>query len=984
MLIVESPHKAKTISQWFGNDWIVIATAGHIKNLPVNDYGIDENNKAKWVVQSNKKDILIKLKSAILKSKNIYIGTDDDREGERIAFDIVEYFKIKNYYRVIFHEITKKAIASALKNSIFVDKKKVESQKARRIIDRITGYPITSGTRWYLKKNKILTPEEASKMGIGRVSAAALGIVVRNEHKIENFTPSKYKKIYIDYIYNSLCFTVTNNVKFKEENEESLNEIYAVVANKRNPNVVESYNNKTKEVSPYPPLTTSRILRNLNYLYGYAPKDTMSVLQELYDGVLIDGSLVGLITYPRTDSLNISDEAVNDIIKFLFYVAEINKTKIDPEESVAKREKKFLFDESYILDFKREYTNKNQNIFEAHEAIRPTNVNFEFSPKALKPYLNEMQFKIYEFIFYRTVSTQMKNSIYDISNITIDIEGNKFIAFANKKLFSGWEILLGNKIKKSEDQEDELERTLPDGLYVGDIIVSNEVRVESHDEKTPPRYGVGRFITTLETNSIGRPSTIADIIPTLTFRGYVSIVKNMIIPTEVGKRVYGFIEKYAEWLIDIDHTKKFEEALDKIEQTGESLPLIEEYTELKNEFLDKIGYDTSNKPDQWLIDKAISISKEKNETLPEDMLQDKNRLYKYYNDYKKETKVGKCLKCKKGDVCEYNTVFKCSSYECDFFISKESIVGFFSNFNKDFPIESSSIFIKQLLAVKKVYVKNLYSKNKDNYFDAFVTIEQNGKYFNFKLSFPKTKMKTIDEKYIFDELATKKSETSTRRPKEDTGFINLVESKDTFSKTQEFVQLEKENRLLKDRANKDVLTRAYNRQKLDNDIQELQSSDKFQNASVTFIDADKFKNVNDMYGHAAGDLVLKTIIDICFQESREQDNIFNIYRYGGEEFILLSYTDETSVFNAIERIRENVSRKKIKAGENTISVTVSAGIAFAKNHKDINETIAAADTLMYNAKKYGRNRTEIETEGVVEVSTQKEKSDEVAIEEIEW
>lgn len=571
------------------------------------------------------------------------------------------------------------------------------------------GYPITTGIRWYFKKNSILHLEDIKKIGVGRVSAAALGLIVRNEYKIENFTPEKYKKIYIDYIHDGLNFTVTNNIKFKEEHENELEEMHKLLLDKKTMHVVESYNNKAKETPPFPPLTTTRILRSMNYLYGYDPKETMGVLQNLYDGININGNRTGLITYPRTDSLNISDEIVIDIINFLFEVANINKSKINPNDSREQKEAKMLFDESYVLDSKREFKNTNANAFEAHEAIRPTNISFEFSPKALRTQLDPMQHKIYEFIFYRTVSTQMKNAIYDVSNILIDISGNKFQAFANKRLFAGWEILLGNKIKKSEDENDMPERTLPANLYIGDTLSPIEINIESRDEKTPPRYGIGRFITTLESNSIGRPSTIADIIGGLTSRGVISILKNMIIPTEAGKLLYKFLEENANWLIDVDHTKQFEDDLDKIEQGEDNMQLIEEYDKLKNEFLDRIGYDTSNKPEEWLIEKAQAIAEKKGETLSSAMLASKDLLYKYYNNYKKTTKVAKCPTCKKNDIFEYDTIFKCGGYECDFFVPKESIIKFFHNLGKELNEESVFVFFKQLLTLKKVYVQDLYS-----------------------------------------------------------------------------------------------------------------------------------------------------------------------------------------------------------------------------------------------------------------------------------
>lgn len=568
LLIVESPHKAKTISQWLNpKEWSVFATAGHIKNLPKNDYGINDQHKGNFIIISEKLSILKKLKVLVENSDNIFIGTDDDREGERIAYDIVQYYRIKQYYRVIFREITKKAIAHALKNSFLYDKNKIDAQTARRLIDRIIGYPFTSAIKNYFKKYKILPEENIKKLGIGRVSAAALGILVRKEKEIQSFVSRKYTNVYISYDYDNKIFSVSNHIKYFENKKTDLDYVLSIVKDKTIPHVLESYIYKEREVSPYPPLVTTRVYRGLNYLYGFDPSYSKKILQKLFDGIDINGKSVGLITYPRTDSVYLNDDFITKMIEFL-------KRNYKSED---------------ILDIKRKYKNKNQSAQEAHEAIRPTYMIEKATPEALKSYLSEDEYKAYLFIFYRTIATQFKNSIYDASKIVIKIGDLLFDAIANKRIYRGWEGLLNEWIVKSEDENKSYEVDIPN-VQLGEVLTPNNIDIITKDEKTPARYGVGRFITVLEDHYIGRPSTIADIPKNLKDRGTVSITNNMIIPLKTGMILYDFILQYAEWVVNIEHAKEFEEKLDLIEQGKFNyLDLVKEYDDLKDKFCMELG-----------------------------------------------------------------------------------------------------------------------------------------------------------------------------------------------------------------------------------------------------------------------------------------------------------------------------------------------------------------------------------------------------------
>lgn len=750
LLIVESPHKAQTIQQWLNkNEWKVIATAGHIKNLPKDKYSITSNSSSyegEWVVIKEKSNLIKEISQHISESEMIFVGTDDDREGERIAFDVVEHFKIKDYYRVIFHEVTKTAIEKALKNGLFIDKNKTNSQKARRIIDRIIGYPITSGIRDNFKKTNLYKEIELKNFGIGRVTAPALNLIVLNEEKIQSFVPKMYRKIFVNYLIDGNQFSTTNGLKFLEEHYEELNTLHKIISDRQTLHVVEEYKQDTRDVSPYPPLITSRLYRSMNYLYHFSPETTKAILQKLYEGVSIFNTStnrmerVGLVTYPRTDSFNISDEALE-------LIRELIRDK---------------FGEDYLPEVKRNFKNTRQSAQEAHEAIRPTNFSHDFFPKNLRKSLSRDQlsddeFAIYEFIFYRTITTQMKNAIYDNSKIVVNIGGSKFKAIANKQIFDGWEILMGDKIKRSEDETTMDVIELPTSLKIGDEL--NPVNIslsEPRPEKTPPRIGIGRFITILDEKNIARPSTIGDVASNLIRRGLVSVSNNMIIPTQIGNDTIDFLRTNGEWLINLEHAEQFEKSLDLIEAGDDSFALIAEYDKLKTELLGNIGYSyglITDTPEEWLIEKAKKLATANNYLLTEFQLGSKKELNKYIQTVAKTTIVSKCPLCKSGEVHEREKTFSCNRMGCGYTIWKNDLQRFMENFGKILPEHGFKPFIQHIIKNKKIWFEDLYSKNKKKNFKAFVTLEEaegaTKSVFKLALSFPKNDVKTIEDKYIY-------------------------------------------------------------------------------------------------------------------------------------------------------------------------------------------------------------------------------------------
>ena len=711
LLIVESPHKAKTISSFLSKEYRVIATAGHIKNLPKDDYGIrfDEQKKhqGEWTWIHGKKKVVQEIKKYLTHDNNLYIATDDDREGERIASDLVEELSVKSYYRVIFHEITKKAVIHALNNSTrYVDEAMVESQKARRLIDRIIGYPVSQMMRWYFKKNGLPLPN-----GIGRTTAPALRLVCDRDSLIDSFVPEEYKTVHVTYQYKEQQFSAFNKTKYKEEYREELDAMLEVLSNKKTIHVVNSYKDIVEEIPPYPPLITSWLQRRAFYIFKYEPTKTMKIAQELYEGIDIGGERIGLITYIRTDSQTISTEAFLEIVNY-----NINK-----------------FGEGLTVTEQRVYKNA-KNSQEAHEAIRPTTINEAFSPKNLKQYLTEDQYNLYSFIFFITVATQLKNALYDRSKVEIIANGNRMLAEANKLIDEGWMVL--KPLLKAGIEETKPEMEIP-SFVVGDTVSALDVATVDRVERRPARIGEGVMLTLLDNKNIGRPSTIATITKSLKEKGYIENKGSVIVSTLLGKKVDAFITLNAPWLNDFDKIVEFEEKLDLIAQ-GESQAeeLIEEYEALKDSLAEKIGY-VDRSVAEWKVEKVKELAKSKGVT--PSSLTNPDELDDFYKKYKeKKTSLASCPICKEGNVFENDKAFSCSrsfENECNFTLWKSDVEKFLQFFQKTLDDAEFKTLIKNLLTKKRHKLLALFSQKKNKTFDADGVIAFNSQFNKYQIAF---------------------------------------------------------------------------------------------------------------------------------------------------------------------------------------------------------------------------------------------------------
>lgn len=980
LVIVESPTKASTIAGFLGRDFTVISTKGHVKNLPSNEYGILKTNGifgGDWRIIEDKSKLLKDLKELAKTAKNIYVATDDDREGERIAWDVVEYLKITNYFRITFHSITPDDIKKAISNGIKVDPYLVEAQMARRMIDRILGYPISEMLRNYFEKNKLALKEVIKNLGIGRVSAAALGLIVQNEEKIEKFEPKKYTKVRVDYFMDNIQFSAKSDILFSEEQSEELKFFVASLKDtKKNPHIVEVYKRSTRDVAPPPPLTTSWLLRGCSSLYGFLPEDTMKIAQTLYEGVEIDGEKIGLITYMRTDSYNISSSALYKMMDI------VNAT----------------FGEKYLFSTKRIYDKKvNESAQEAHEAIRPAFFDEKYKPKNIQRFLSEEQLKVYRFIYYRTVAIQMKASIYDNSRFMVNIGGNKLGQIANDLVFDGWEKI--GSLWKGEFGEDGERITLPSSFYPGQEIKPLNVATYPYEERRPPRYGVGPFITTLESHQIARPSTVATVSKHLADKGYINIISSIQYPTDLGRKVYNFLKEYAPWLIDIEHAKKFEADLDLIAKGEMSAnELIQEYEALKNEMAKELQYtfSTDKAPEAWAIKKAQNIANSRGETLPDDILGNNIKTMEYLKKYgEKQEKIGTCPKCKQAAVMEGEKHFYCKNNDCKFVVWKSSFASFFKNFEKYVLEEEYADYMKIILKNKKVFIHNLQNKKKADAndgkklepFSAFVLLKYNDQYKNWGLSLEfYNDKKAVDPKYLvkpslaapkeeFQPNDKKNSDNNPNPHQPNSNNIGRVHITDDAKKilgmegqghtpdhtellVAEIETLKKEKRFLEDASKKDHLTRAHNRGTCDKDIVECFSLTKGDDYALAFIDVDHFKKVNDTYGHPAGDKVLIGVVDTLYDVFRDDSDV-RIYRYGGEEFLLLiNKSDRAHIMRLLNHARMSVEKNVFTSDGQTIKCTISIGVAFIDPTDTVESFIKRADEAMYRAKENGRNRLE--------------------------
>jgi len=533
LVIVESPTKAKTIGKMLGKNYVIKSSMGHIRDLPRDRLGVNigRNFEPTYEIIENKKKIVKDLAKAVKEADEIYIATDQDREGEAIGWHIVtvtntDQGRVK---RIVFHEITKETIASSLRSPRQIDLHLVNAQQARRILDRLVGYKISP----------LLSDRVRRGLSAGRVQSVALKLIVEREKEIGKFVPQEYWTIiaHLSKEDQEKAFTANLIAKGKKKfkkleitNELRAKEICRDLSGKEF--VVVKVVKKTKRRNPPPPFNTSSLQQEASRRLGFSAKKTMVVAQQLYEGIALGKEEnVGLITYMRTDSFAVSSSAQLEAFKFI----------------------KKNFGQEYAPPKPRIYKSKSKVAQEAHEAVRPTSTLR--TPEAILKYLDASQLKLYSLIWQRFVASQMASAIFDTVAVDIKASDYLFRATGQKLKFPGF-------LKVYADEKEE-EQALP-SLEQGDILVLREIIPEQHFTEPPPRYTEASLIKTLEEHGIGRPSTYAPIISTLLERGYVTLKKKQFHPEEIGTLVNGLLVRYFPEIMDVGFTANMEENLDEI------------------------------------------------------------------------------------------------------------------------------------------------------------------------------------------------------------------------------------------------------------------------------------------------------------------------------------------------------------------------------------------------------------------------------------
>ncbi len=529
LIIVESPAKAKTIKNFLDKNYEVIASKGHVRDLSKFALGIkiDETGfTPNYVVDKDHKELVKQIIELSKKASITYIATDEDREGEAIGYHVACLIggKLESYPRIVFHEITQNAILNALKTPRKIDMSKVNAQQARRFLDRIVGFKLSS----------LISSKITKGLSAGRVQSAALKLVIDREREIKAFKPLTYftlDALFEPHLEAQLISYKGNKLKAQELiDEKKAQEIKNEL--EKESYTISSIVKKSKKSPTPPPFMTSTLQQSASSLLGFSPTKTMSIAQKLYEGVATPQGVMGVITYMRTDSLNIAKEALeearNKILK------DYGKDYLPPKAKV--------------------YSSKNKNAQEAHEAIRPTSVILE--PNALKDYLKPEELKLYALIYKRFLASQMQDALFESQSVIVACEKGEFKASGRKLLFDGYYKILGN---------DDKDKLLPN-LKENDPIKLKKLESNAHVTEPPARYSEASLIKILESLGIGRPSTYAPTISLLQNRDYIKVEKKQISALESAFKVIEILEKHFEEIVDSKFSASLEEELDNIAQ----------------------------------------------------------------------------------------------------------------------------------------------------------------------------------------------------------------------------------------------------------------------------------------------------------------------------------------------------------------------------------------------------------------------------------
>lgn len=598
LVIVESPAKAKTIQKYLGPGYEVIASMGHVRDLPKSKMGVDTENdfQPQYIDMKGKEDVIRELKKRAKKCDRVFLATDPDREGEAISWHIAQMLKLdmEENNRVAFNEITKSGVKNGMNNPHKIDVDLVNAQQARRILDRLVGYELSPFLWKKVKRG----------LSAGRVQSVAVRLVVDREEEIRRFVPKEYWSIDAKFIAPGsrkvfdASLALVDGKKFEIADKTAADELLSRLENAEYS--VKSVKKRVTKKQPAPPFITSTLQQEASKKLGFSAKRTMKAAQELYEGVDVQGvGAVGLITYMRTDSLRISDEAKAAAADYI----------------------RTVYGEKYLPDAPRNYKSKN-NAQDAHEAIRPS--TSELTPDRVKSSLTSDQFKLYKLIWERFIASQMANALLD--TVSVDIEANDciFRASGYSVKFDGFMVLY----VETADNGEENKKMLPE-LAAGDKLKLKSIGGNQHFTQPPARYTEASLIKALEENGIGRPSTYAPTITTITARRYVEHEGKALRPTNLGEVITELMKDHFRKIVDAKFTADMENNLDDVENGTKN------WVSTLHEFYDDFS-ETLKKAEEAMDGKRVKVPDEETDIVCE--LCGRNMVIKY-------SKYGKFIAC---------------------------------------------------------------------------------------------------------------------------------------------------------------------------------------------------------------------------------------------------------------------------------------------------------------------------------------------------
>ncbi|MFH1218636.1 MAG: type I DNA topoisomerase [Candidatus Peregrinibacteria bacterium] len=553
LVIVESPAKAKTISRFLGGEYKVLASMGHVRDLPKSKIGVDTEKdfKPQYLISADKKKVIKQLKDELAKADELWIATDEDREGEAIGWHLLSALKVDEektpVKRIVFHEITRGAIERAMEHPRKIDQNVVDAQQARRVLDRLVGYELSP----------LLWSKIRYGLSAGRVQSVAVRLVVEREREIEAFKPEEYWTIVGTFEKEKEFEAELNKFEEKKVKIENEGQAKGILEDLEGASYkVVKVEKKEVKKNPAPPFITSTLQQEASRKLGFGMKKTMMVAQQLYEGIDMGDGETGLITYMRTDSVNLGDEALKGA-----------------KEIIAKE-----YGNEYTLDEPRKYKGR-KGAQEAHEAIRP--VNFSLKPEEAEEFLDKDQARLYELVWKRAVACQMAQAI--LNKVAVDIEaegtGYEFRATGQSVKFSGFMEVYMEGQDEDEEGEGIGEKFLPE-LEEGESVKLNGLADTQHFTKPPARYTEASLVKKLESEGIGRPSTYAPTISTIITRGYIEKEQKMLKPTDTACVVTDLLVEHFPNIVDYQFTAEMEDKLDKVEEGKvEWVPVIREFYE---------------------------------------------------------------------------------------------------------------------------------------------------------------------------------------------------------------------------------------------------------------------------------------------------------------------------------------------------------------------------------------------------------------------